>query len=129
MLVNLFENYPPLNDGIITIKRPPVEYENKSVYYGEWNVENDQRSGRGIQCWIDGSRYEGYWKNDRANIKGILHHADGDTYEGEWVDDKAEGYGRYVHIDGAIYEGFWKDDKQEGEGILLFILLIDYINE
>jgi hypothetical protein len=25
------------------------------------------REGRGIQIWLDGSRYEGYWKNNKAN--------------------------------------------------------------
>jgi hypothetical protein len=32
--------------------------------------------------WIDGSRYEGYWKKDKANVRGKLIHADGDVYEG-----------------------------------------------
>jgi hypothetical protein len=105
-----------LDDGVICTKRQPVEYENKSIYFGEWNTITDQRHGRGIQCWMDGSRYEGYWKNDRANVKGILYHADGDVYDGEWLQDKAHGYGIYTHIDGARYEGFWSDDKQDGKG-------------
>jgi hypothetical protein len=105
-----------LNDGINCKKRQPVEYENKSLYFGEWNVSTDQRHGRGIQCWMDGSRYEGYWKNDRANVKGILYHADGDVYDGEWLDDKAHNFGIYTHIDGARYEGYWFEDKQEGKG-------------
>ena len=71
-----------LDDGIIVIVRPAVEYDNKAIYYGEWNIEKNERHGRGIQSWIDGSRYEGFWKNDRASIKGLLIHADGDIYEG-----------------------------------------------
>ena len=106
-----------MEDTVKSIKRPPVEYENKSIYFGEWNPQSDQRHGRGIQCWMDGSKYEGYWKNDRANVKGILNHADGDKYEGEWLDDKAHGFGVYIHADGARYEGNWKEDKQEGEGM------------
>lgn len=118
---NLFNKYSSLSDGIKVTKRPPVEYENRSIYYGEWNVDNDQRHGRGIQCWIDGSRYEGYWKNDKANLKGMLFHADGDVYEGEWLDDKAHGFGIYTHTDGAKYEGNWKEDKQDGKGKNYFI--------
>lgn len=112
----LFTRYAPLNDLVNVVKKPPVEYENKSVYYGEWNGQTDQRHGRGIQCWLDGSRYEGYWKNDKANAKGMLFHADGDVYEGEWLDDKAHGYGVYTHTDGAKYEGNWREDKQDGKG-------------
>ena len=85
------EIYPPLEENSYHT-RPPVEYENKAIYYGEWNLATNQRSGRGIQTWIDGSRYEGYWKNDKANIKGKLIHADGDIYEGEWLNNSISGY-------------------------------------
>ena len=112
----LFSRYPKLTDGIKVNLRQQVEYENKSIYYGEWNEGSNQRHGRGIQYWLDGSKYEGYWKNDKANVKGKLIHADGDIYEGEWLDDKAHGYGVYTHTDGAKYEGHWKEDKQDGLG-------------
>jgi len=112
----LFQKYPPLNEDILVELKQTVEYENNTIYYGEWSLSPYQRYGRGIQIWKDGSRYEGYWKNDKANIKGKLIHADGDIYEGEWEDDKANGYGIYTHIDGATYEGNWKEDKQDGEG-------------
>lgn len=78
----LFKQYKPLNDKEKIEVRPPVEYENKSVYYGEWGVNNNLRHGRGIQTWVDGSKYEGYWKSDKANGKGRLIHADGDKYDG-----------------------------------------------
>jgi hypothetical protein len=81
-LNDLFQRYKKLSDGVTVQVRPAVEYENKAVYYGEWNITTNQRYGRGIQTWIDGSRYEGYWKNDKANIRGKLIHADGDIYEG-----------------------------------------------
>ena len=65
--------------------------ENGAKYNGQWSLDNSQRDGRGIQVWIDGSMYEGYWRKDKANGKGRLIHADGDVYEGNWIDDKAEG--------------------------------------
>ena len=83
-LNELFQKYKKLMDGVTVQVRQPVEYENKAVYYGEWNISSNQRYGRGIQTWIDGSRYEGYWKNDKANIRGKLIHADGDIYEGKF---------------------------------------------
>ena len=71
----------------------------------------DTRQGRGIQIWLDGSRYEGYWVNNKANGRGRLIHADGDVYEGEWLNDKAHGKGVYTHVDGSIYKGEWFEDK------------------
>lgn len=112
----LLQKYKPLNDNITVLLKEPVKFNNKAIYYGEWSSNSNQRHGRGIQTWIDGSRYEGYWKNDKANIKGKLYHADGDIYEGSWQEDKAHGYGTYFHADGAKYEGQWKEDKQEGLG-------------
>lgn len=112
----LFKNYPPLNDGVPVTLKQTVEYENHAEFYGEWANDSKLRYGRGIQIWLDGSKYEGYWKNDKANFKGKLTHADGDIYEGGWLDDKAEGYGVYTHTDGAKYLGYWKNDKQEGKG-------------
>ena len=127
----LFAKYKPIVEMGERIKvdlKHTVEYENKAIYYGEWSVDSNntgksnsisspnQRYGRGVQVWIDGSRYEGYWKTDKANIRGKLIHADGDIYEGEWLEDKAHGFGVYIHTDGAKYEGNWKDDKQEGTG-------------
>ena len=49
------------------------------------NLETNQRHGRGIQVWCNGTRYEGYWKNDKANIRGKLSHADEDSYEGRLI--------------------------------------------
>lgn len=69
------------------ILRPTVEFENKAIYYGEWDKETNQRQGRGIQLWQDGSIYEGYWKNDKANFTGKLIHADKDFYEGKYLNN------------------------------------------
>ncbi len=94
----------------------PFELDNGATYAGQCNKEG-LRCGKGVQCWPDGSKYEGYWKNDLANGKGRLIHADGDVYEGEWENDKAQGYGIYTHVDGAQYVGQWNEDKQHGYGV------------
>ena len=80
----LFQKSPPLKDGIQVELKQSVEYENRAIYYGEWEKNGTKRHGRGIQVWTDGSRYEGYWKQDKANVRGKLTHSDGDVYEGEW---------------------------------------------
>jgi hypothetical protein len=69
--------------------------ENGARYKGQWNKTTNQREGRGVQIWPDGSIYEGHWALDKANGRGRLIHADGDVYEGGWNEDKAEGYGIY----------------------------------
>ena len=113
----IFSKYPLLpqfKDKNLILK-PLYEYPNKrEIYYGEW--KDNLRYGRGIQQWLDGSRYEGYFVNDKANIRGKLFHSNGDTYDGEWLNDKANGKGIYNHIGGEYYNGEWKDDKQHGKG-------------
>lgn len=95
-------------------KLPPIQFENGSIYIGEW--KNGLRDGFGVHSWLDGSRYEGEWLKDVANGKGKLIHADGDIYEGDWVNDKAEGKGIYIFANGSLYRGDWKEDKQDGSG-------------
>ncbi|OMJ80441.1 hypothetical protein SteCoe_19289 [Stentor coeruleus] len=108
--------YPSVpDDGILKVQKNAVKLENNAIYIGEWNTKNE-RHGKGLQMWNDGSKYEGYWKNDKANGRGRLIHGDGDVYEGDWVDDKAHGFGVYLHTDGARYEGSWVNDKQHGHG-------------
>lgn len=46
--------------------RQIVTLDNNSIYQGEWNKKTNQKDGRGIQIWPDGSRYDGFWKNDIA---------------------------------------------------------------
>mmetsp|Transcript_6462 Transcript_6462/g.6021 ORF Transcript_6462/g.6021 Transcript_6462/m.6021 type:complete len:188 (+) Transcript_6462:162-725(+) len=98
------------------IDRGPYELDNGAIYRGQWSREG-LRYGRGVQIWVDGSKYEGYWRSDMANGIGRLIHADGDVYEGEWCNDKAHGKGTYTHMDGAKYTGDWREDKQHGIGI------------
>ena len=116
----LFKKYPPLNDGVPVELKKRFEYEDKSLYYGEWEKYSNKRHGRGIQIWTDKSRYEGYWKEDKINIRGKMTNSDGDIYEGEYLNNKAHGYGVYISLDGAKYQGNWKEDKQDGKGKEIF---------
>ena len=40
------------------------------------------RHGYGIQYWIDGAHYEGYWSYNKAEGEGQFWHAEGDIYTG-----------------------------------------------
>jgi hypothetical protein len=55
------------------------------------------REGFGVQRFMDGSIYEGWFKGDRAHGKGRLIHTDGYIYEGDWFEDKAQGRGIYTN--------------------------------
>ena len=98
--------------------RPICVLENGAVYQGEWcsptqspdllstqNPDDDLKSGRGVQIWENGSRYDGFWKAGMACGHGRLIHAEGDVYEGEWARDKANGFGVYSYFNGSKYEG------------------------
>ena len=111
----LFENYESLNDDIPIVCLKTIEYTNGTQYFGEFNQSNNQKHGRGILKFNNGSTYYGQFKNDKAYGKGKLIFKDLEEYEGDWEDNKANGYGIYKSND-VIYEGKWKDDRQEGIG-------------
>ena len=71
-ILSLLNILPPLKDKIEIELHLPIKYENKSEYWGETKKSTRIRHGRGIQIWIDGTKYIGYWLNDKANIKGKL---------------------------------------------------------
>lgn len=100
-----------MSDGKKREIKPICVLENGAVYQGEWLVDENQKDGRGVQIWPDGSRYDGFWRDGMANGYGRLVHAEGDVYEGEWTEDKANGYGVYTHFNGSRYEGQWFQDK------------------
>jgi len=106
------------NDQVKRILTPEILIlDSGAKYKGYLNAETKEKDGFGIQIWIDGSKYVGYWKSSKANGFGRLIHADGDVYEGYWNEDKANEYGIYTHLDGAKYSGYWKNDMQHGRGI------------
>jgi len=52
--------------------RPLTPMGNGFVYQGEWSIITNQRDGRGVQIWPNGSRYDGWWLNDSASGYGRL---------------------------------------------------------
>lgn len=123
----LFNNYPPLNDGIDVILISTIEYSNGCQYYGEWNKINNQRHGRGILKWPEGFVYFGQFKMDSINGKGKLITNNGE-YEGDWADNKANGLGTYRSKE-VKYEGKWKDDRQDGIGTEIWADGTNYTGE
>ena len=83
-LDKLLSEYTPLTDDIIVELKSPCLCDNEVIYYGEWDIENNYRHGRGIQVWPNGEKYIGYWKNNHPYGKGKLFHINGDIYEGDF---------------------------------------------
>lgn len=116
-----FDPQPILNVS----KKGPIKLENKSIYIGEWSL-NNQRHGKGTNYWEDGTIYEGYWENDKANGEGRCISYNGNVYIGNWKDCKANGKGIYITFDGIKYEGDWVNDKHHGFGIETWVDVIKY---
>ena len=114
-LEKLFKEYPPLKDGIDVKINGPIK-DNDSIYLGEWDFSKNEKHGRGIQYFEEGTKYYGYFSQNKENIKGKLIYNNGDIYEGEFLDGLANGKGKYITIDGNIYEGDWKNDEKNGKG-------------
>lgn len=117
--IDLIQKIKPLNDGI------EVEYsviiDNKGTYYGEVNVKNGLKHGRGIIHINENKAVaEGIFVNDKMNGFGKYTHENGDIFEGMFVNDKANGYGTYLTKNGSKYSGNWADDVQHGFGEEVF---------
>ena len=116
---------PPDGLSAARVYKDSQMLEDGSHYEGEWaslrTTAGTQgydrvREGFGVQRFMDGSIYEGWFKGDRAHGKGRLIHTDGYIYEGDWFEDKAQGRGIYTNQDGSKYEGQFYEDRQEGKG-------------
>ena len=109
-----------INDEVTKIVVGPEELEDGAIYYGHFNPDKNERHGFGMQIWIDGSKFVGYWQNDLINGKGRMIHAEGDVYIGDWRNNLAHGKGEYTDSSGMSYVGDWVKDKQQGKGNYVF---------
>ena len=92
-----------------------MQYENGSVYEGQWELGVKQGFGRLINSEADA--YEGDWVDDRAEGFGIMLNSQGYRYEGQWECDKQEGLGMELWlINNSRYVGNFKDGKKNGHG-------------
>ena len=53
---------------------------NVSMYDGEWL--RDTQNGYGKETWVDGSRFEGYYKDGQKHDYGVYVWKKGNQYEG-----------------------------------------------
>lgn len=48
---------PPNKDNVRVVEKGVKLLDNDARYRGEWSVDHDNRHGRGVQVWHDGSIY------------------------------------------------------------------------
>ena len=92
------------------------EWADGERYEGEFR--DGKRTGRGTFTWADGARYEGQWRDGKRTGRGTFTWADGARYEGDYRDGKWHGRGTFTRADGERYEGGWRDGKPHGHGTL-----------
>ena len=132
--------FPSVNDKNLTWKK--VQFTN-GTYIGQINEEN-QKHGRGVYIFADGSSIVGIFQNSersgafeeynaeeklvfkgtylkgKKNGKGVYYYDNGSYYDGEYKNDVRQGKGSYVFPTGQKYVGDWVDNKREGKGIYYF---------
>lgn len=89
---------------------------NELVYEGQIN-ENNERHGKGVLKWPNGTIYIGDWFLNKANGRGIISFPKFEHYEGLFINNTFEGEGVYFNCQGTRFEGLWSNNYPEGLGI------------
>ena len=87
-----------------------MEYQNKSVYDGEWKDGFWHGDGK-LSTGFDGETYEGEWIKGKRDGLGDQRDSNGNKYIGEWKDDTRAGDGSFTHHSGWTVEGEWEKDR------------------
>jgi len=136
-MIDLAMQLKPTDDENLTWNK--IVYDN-GYYLGEFNKEN-QRHGRGVYVWGEGTYFVGYWvvgikdiygkyfqkngfmfydgafKNGLKDGKGSQFYNDKSKYVGQFVSDKRQGTGRFTWADGSAWEGPFVDGQFHGVGM------------
>ena len=93
-----------------------MTYANGDFYEGTFY--KGQRSGKGIQTYSDGNKFEGMWDNDeRKKGQGVMYYNNGDNYVGEFNDTGLrDGQGKMIYKSGEEYTGSWREGMKYGFG-------------
>jgi len=107
-----------------------------SIYYG--SLKDKLFSGKAIQIWPNGDKYEGEYENGlfhgygemttntyiykgdffkgEQTGKAVINYIEGSYYEGEVLAGQYEGYGKLETSTGDIFEGTFKNSLLNGKG-------------
>jgi hypothetical protein len=90
------DNYSPGEFNLV--KNPMNSSLNRLEhnYFGN-RLANKTKDGFGIQKWLDGTIFKGYFKNNKANGIGFFKDNEDNNYSGYFSDDILCGFGIYSH--------------------------------
>jgi hypothetical protein len=120
---------------------PNIKIDENNNYQGAYNIFGLMH-GEGKMTYLNGYKYDGYWKNgfrfgygrlesfnyiyegnwfnDMKSGQGKMIITNGNIYEGNWLNDMKTGQGRMTYTDGNIYEGNWLNDIISGQGRMTY---------
>ena len=89
------------------------------TYDGDWKA--DQKDGKGVITYKDGTKYNGDFKNNEFNGNGKMKWPDGTFYKGAFLNNTFHGKGFLQGGNYHIYDGFFEKGFYHGEGIFKWI--------
>jgi hypothetical protein len=103
----------------LSLRNTGGEFSLTGTYLGEW--EGDKRSGRGVQIFRSGEKYDGEWADGKRTGVGIMYRCIvpgvfEKTYEGGWLEGRWEGSGVVEDAVGR-YEGEFSGGVRHGRGV------------
>ncbi len=98
-------------------EKKTIKYLNGDIYEGE--IQDEKRTGYGINYFINGDRYEGWWENNVQNGTGTLFYNDGSLFIGQWVNGKQNGMGSLYYNCGDKYYGNFINGEKNGKGLFI----------
>ena len=111
-LVALISSIDPLKkDQSKVILKDKFFFGEEDFYFGEWNLENDSRQGRGYYNFGEGSYHLGYWHNDNFNGIGKMVYGKDDWIRINFVNGFMDGEGIQHLPDGREMKLLYENDK------------------
>merc|ERR1712039_969025 len=90
-------------------------FSDGTSYVGQWSC--DEKSGSGLERWVDGSEYKGQFVHGARHGVGKYMSGAGELiYEGEFRKGKMDGEGIYHYANGRVYAGQWSQSQMNGHG-------------
>eukprot|EP00929_Paragymnodinium_shiwhaense_P001127 TRINITY_DN101350_c0_g1_i1.p1 TRINITY_DN101350_c0_g1~~TRINITY_DN101350_c0_g1_i1.p1 ORF type:complete len:388 (+),score=68.41 TRINITY_DN101350_c0_g1_i1:123-1286(+) len=99
--------------GTLTVK---TEGGKTYQYRGEWY--HDEKSGRGMELWADGSQYKGQYAKGKQHGEGTFIVGDKVLYHGQFAAGDMDGEGTFSFPDGRVYSGGWTVGHMSGFGVM-----------
>ena len=119
-LVAKFEGYYEKGlkqgEGYFVCKKNPKDPSDQRLEHYHGFYKRNQKWGKGVYEYADGSCYDGLWEYDQKNGHGEMRWPNGDCYIGNFKDGARNGFGEYIFRDGRKDIGQFVNGIMEGDG-------------